>query len=280
MADLSDVEAKLAELIAAAIYPDGPLNPSTIGAPARIYPGWPVAKNLDSDLLAGIVNVSVFPMHMTPPSVVQVNSDPIVLVPPVHGLTIDVTGRDITVTGTPSAGEFVSILLRDSAYSRAGATADDILAALQTDIAADYAGGATLNGSTLTIGEPDDIIVRVGAPGTMVQSIRRILQPFTISIWAPSPDLRHTVGALVNQTLINAYRVEMADKSHMRCVYYRTDESDLRQNANLFRRDLVFNVDYGVTEQFEAVEITSVITTFQPTNIEGGHDGPATIKGS
>lgn len=278
MADLSDVEAKLAELVAAAIYPNGTSGASAIGAAARIYPGWPVAQYLDADLAKGFVNISVFPNRGTPPNAVQVNSEPIMLTPPVHGLTVTHNDRDVTVTGTPGYGEFVTILLKNRVYSRGGASAEEILAALRDDLTESYPGGATLSGSTLTVGQPDDIIVRVGARARMVETLRRIIQQFTVTIWAPSPELRHTVGALVNETLINAYRVPMADKSHLRCAYARTEEWDNRESAQLYRRDLVFNVDYAVTEIFEAVEVTSVTTSYQPVDSNGDPQGTPIVK--
>ena len=46
MADQSDVEAALAGLIEAALYPGGAAAPSVLGRLVRIYRGWPVAARL------------------------------------------------------------------------------------------------------------------------------------------------------------------------------------------------------------------------------------------
>ena len=63
MADESDVAAALVSAIEAAVYPNGLIgNPplSVIGAPGRIYRGWPNGVALDADLAAGVFNISVF----------------------------------------------------------------------------------------------------------------------------------------------------------------------------------------------------------------------------
>ena len=61
MADQSDVAATLAAMIAAALYPNGTNQPSVVGAPVIVYPGWPNPQTLDADMAAGKAHVSVFP---------------------------------------------------------------------------------------------------------------------------------------------------------------------------------------------------------------------------
>lgn len=63
MADQSDVEVTLVSLTSAALYPNGTAGASVPGADCRIYRGWPNPAALDSDLRAGIINVTVFPSH-------------------------------------------------------------------------------------------------------------------------------------------------------------------------------------------------------------------------
>ena len=61
MADLDDVMNALTSLIAGVIYPNGTGNASVVGAPVKIYPGWPVPNVLDDDIKAGHAHVSIFP---------------------------------------------------------------------------------------------------------------------------------------------------------------------------------------------------------------------------
>ncbi len=67
MADLANVEQALTAAVTLAVYALGvpageaPISPF-VGAPVRIRRGWPDPNKLDADLVAGIVNFSIFPM--------------------------------------------------------------------------------------------------------------------------------------------------------------------------------------------------------------------------
>lgn len=61
MSDLSDVSNALVTLIASTLYPNGTGQPSVVVMPCVVYAGWPIPQQLDADLLAGKINVSVFP---------------------------------------------------------------------------------------------------------------------------------------------------------------------------------------------------------------------------
>jgi len=61
MADISEVLVVLAAQAAAAVYPNGTGQASVANCDIRVYPGWPNAAALDNDLLAGKVNISVYP---------------------------------------------------------------------------------------------------------------------------------------------------------------------------------------------------------------------------
>ena len=61
MADQSDVEKALVNVVSAALYPSGTAAASVPGPDCRIYRGWPNSAALDADLAAGNINVTVFP---------------------------------------------------------------------------------------------------------------------------------------------------------------------------------------------------------------------------
>src|SRR6187200_1742098 len=61
MADQSDVENALVDLVSAALYPTGADERSVPGPDCRVYRGWPSSAALDADLDAGWINVTVFP---------------------------------------------------------------------------------------------------------------------------------------------------------------------------------------------------------------------------
>ena len=66
MADISDCEQALLSFLTQIAYPLGTANPSavvdSIGNPhaVQLYRGWPVPEQLDADMTAGIVDVSIF----------------------------------------------------------------------------------------------------------------------------------------------------------------------------------------------------------------------------
>lgn len=61
MADLTDVANELVNQIASAAYPNGITQPSIGNCPILVYQGWPNPAELQADLPAGKVHISVFP---------------------------------------------------------------------------------------------------------------------------------------------------------------------------------------------------------------------------
>ena len=70
MADISDVEAAILSLLTQTAYPNGTASPSAVldsgGNPhnVQLYRGWPVPDQLDIDMAAGTVDVSIFPTRV------------------------------------------------------------------------------------------------------------------------------------------------------------------------------------------------------------------------
>lgn len=257
MADILDVLNAIAGIAANALYPNGASQPSSVGAACKIYPGWPIGQTLDADLAEGdIVHVSAFPMRGSSSNVPQPLSKPVEL-PGAHGVAASISGNTITLTGTPAPGEFVTLILDGAkAYSRGGDSVAAIAAALLADLFADYPG-SSVSGGALTIPAARAIVMRGGAPGKVVSSVRRMAVQVMVTIWAPSPQLRSSVGSAVATALINNYRFDLADASQVRLTFSRMDDWDNRENANLYRRDLVFTAEYAITETVDGVEVTA-----------------------
>src|SRR5574337_368748 len=110
MAHLADVRDALVTIVANAIYPSGPSNPSAFGGGCKIYAGWPNSTALDPDLLAGLCHVTVYPMAGATAKTTQFLDHPEVIVPAVHGVSASVSGQTITLAGTPGAGEYVTVV--------------------------------------------------------------------------------------------------------------------------------------------------------------------------
>jgi len=61
MADITEVAQALVDVLAQAAYPNGTAQPSVGNCPILVYQGWPIPQQLEADLQAGKVHISVFP---------------------------------------------------------------------------------------------------------------------------------------------------------------------------------------------------------------------------
>ncbi|MCC3246681.1 hypothetical protein LG047_15375 [Methylocystis sp. WRRC1] len=274
MADLSDVTAAILDLAVAAVYPNGTGQPSVSSTPVRLFEGWPIADQLDLDLqgkqldasgavvsngVGPIANVSVFPMQGTSQTF-QILDKPYQIVPPAYGLTSSVASGVMTITGTPTQGEFVTIVVDGRyGYSRGGATAAEICAALLADVQVDFPS-ASASGNTLTIPGVESIEVRHGAPATMGQVTHRQRHTIIVTVWAPSNDLRKALGAAIDQKIKANLRLTLPDTSQAICVYDRTIQTDNFETMQVYRRDLYYAVEYATLETWTAHVVTLVTT--------------------
>jgi hypothetical protein len=271
VADLSDITAALATLAASAVYPNGVPSPSVTAKDCRIFEGWPIAEQLDADVGAGISNVSIFPSAGSSAASVQVFEPEIVVAPAVHGLTASIAGNVISLAGTPSAGEYVTVIA-DGAhiYSRVGASASAICAALKADAVADYPS-ASNSGATLTI-PAGELNVRIGSPCTMGKLLHRQKQMIMVSIWAPNHSDRAKLSGAIDIVMKQNLRLILSDGSQAIMTYDRTHEFNSYELLTVYRRDLVYSVEYGTMETFTAYEVTAA-------SIAGGPSIPDQFTG-
>ena len=266
MADLGDVTALLATMAGAACYPNGLTSASVAGdfVTIRIFEGWPIAAQLDADIAAGACNVSIFPQPNATANVFQVQNEPYVVTPPVYGMGVTISGTSITVTGTPGAGEFLTIIADGKySYSRLGNSVAAILAAIQTDALANYASVLVV-GNTITF-TTSRLVAHIGAPATAAQATHRQKDQILISVWAPSPTMRNVVAAAIDVAFKAVNRITFPDTSSGNLVYIRNAQLDNHERAAIYRRDLVYSVEYATLQTFTVWPITS----FNPT-LDGG----------
>ena len=93
----------LVTTITQAVYPNGTSQPSVCTAAlAVIFRGWPIPASLDTDLAAGTINVSVFPLDPER-NATRYPRDWQTLSTPSTALTLTVeAATTITISGTPS----------------------------------------------------------------------------------------------------------------------------------------------------------------------------------
>jgi hypothetical protein len=258
MADQSDVENALVALVANALYPNGSGSSSLPGPDCRIYRGWPNSAALDTDLGNGVINVTVFPQGEPGRNTTRYSQQ-------WQGsstqstLTASVSGTSVTIEGTVGLGQLAGILVNDSSYVyvvQVSDTPEIVAANLATLARADWI--VNLSGATLTIPGAGSLLARVVAGASVMQEVRRQEQAFRITCWCPTPATRDASASAIDLLLVGFQFIELADGSQGRLQYHGTLEFDQSQDALLYRRDLLYNVEYPTT-----------ITTLQPAMLFG-----------
>jgi hypothetical protein len=254
MADLADVETALVDAIAAALYPNGTGQASSIGASTKVFRGSPVESRLDSDLASGIVNVSVFPAeHEENTTRYPTEWHSLPLPAATLTATVDPAQTQVTIGGTVSVPQNVGLLVtaggRAKGYAygvQPGDTLATIAAALAALVNTDTPASAA--GPVVTIAGARAIAARIGVVGTAIREVARQRRSFEVTIWSPGPALRDATGAVLRAALAATAFLSLADGTAGRLVFERERVDDVPSKELLFRRDIVVSVEYGTTE--------------------------------
>ena len=249
MADQADVESALAVLVANALYPNGTAAASVTGAVYRVYRGYPASPVLDADLAAGIVHVSVAPAGGEVRNVTRYPRVWREVTPVPQQLSVVVNGVSATFLGTCAVGQLAGILVDGSAFPYA-VQATDSPATVASNLAAQIrVAGWIVNyaGTTLSVPAADKFIARVVAGAGALQEIRRQVQDFKISMWCPDPGTRDAVAPVIDLALADINFIALTDGSYGRVRFSGVMASDGGADADLYRRDLVYAVEYPTT---------------------------------
>lgn len=262
MADISDVEDALVTLVVSAVYPNGTGQASVASLPVQVFRGWPQAEDLKRDLLssdgsASMVKVSIFP-RAGERNVTRHPKEAQFTAAPVHTITAAVSGAHITLGGTIATPQYVTVILGGAhAYSYAVKTNDtlsSVAAALAALISA--AVPATSSGPVITNSTGADVICRVGAPGTGWIETRRQVRPLQVTVWAGTPAARDAAAKVVDALFADTDWLTFSDGSAGRLLYTGSYTEDGAQIEGVYRRDLIFTVEYPTIQFVSGSEIT------------------------
>ncbi|MGZ5029004.1 MAG: hypothetical protein ACXWAT_00885 [Methylobacter sp.] len=261
MADISDVSSAIVALIAGVVYPSGINQPSITGAGIRIYEGWPNPQQLDTDLKAGVCHISVF----TRPEERNTTRFPLDWQQQslnTATLTLTANGQTVTVGGAmpnPFTRHNLVIFANGKPYVYAvqsGDTLNSIAAALSALIAVDIPT-TSATGATITLPSSARLgAVRVGITGTAIREVRRQERSFQVTIWADTPTHRNSLASPVDVALSIAKFLTLTDGTSARIVYKSSMVTDGQQNEKLYRRDLIYSVEYATTQTDTQTQIT------------------------
>ena len=267
MADIADIEQAVVDTVTSILYPAGPVQASIIGALCRIYRGWPNSATLNSDLSSGSVNVTVVSDNESGRTTTRYLPEwrSSRMLP---GVTASVTGQLIAISGNPSVGDVVGVLIDGAAYAYrvvAGDTPSLVAANLNQLVQATRAGVA--QGPTISVPGAGSIVVRTVCDASTSFESRRQEKDLRIICWCPTPPIRDSVTAAIDLALDGMSFLALPDDISARIVYRNTASYDQSQNALLYRRDLLYTVEYPtvtIVQQpsmlFGASEINGNIT--------------------
>lgn len=245
MADVSDVETSLVNLISATVYPNGTGQASAVTAPVRVYRGWPNARALDTDLKAGTCDVTVF-AEAGGKNTTRFPRDweMLTITPPT--LTVSVAEPTVTFGGTGGAGQVAGIRTDAGAWAYALQTNDTpatTASALQALIP-----GSSVVGAAVTVSPSAGVAARVAAIAGGLSEVRRQVQCFRISFWCPNVTLRDQLASLVDAALGATTWLTLADGTGGHLMYRWSFTNDVPTKDALWRRDLRYDVEYPTTQ--------------------------------
>lgn len=246
MADISDVEEALVDLIVSATYPGGPGSACVVAGVSElnVFRGWPDAPTEDSSIEAGAVNASVYTVSGMTRNMTRYLEDFRDTAFATPTLTAQQSGDQVTFSGTGGPGQLAGVVVLGQAYSvQAAGTPGAIAAAL-----AALVPGAQAQDGVLTV--PGLELVRVGASVTQTREVRRQSQGFRITLWCPSPETRDAAASAIDAALA-AYDegfILLRDGTQGLLKYSGTFPDDSTQKSGIYRRDLRYTVEYPIIQ--------------------------------
>lgn len=248
MAEQSDAENALVALASDALYPNGPAAPGVIPTTTRIYRGWPNAAALDADLAAGVVNITVFPV---PNATRNTTRYPLTWrpVPAVPTLTVTTSGVTATFAGSADPGQLAGLLIDGKSYvHQTGANETPALVAATLAAMISPSRPAIATGASVTVPGALKLTARTVTGATATREVRRQEQSFRITAWCPTPALRDTACAAMDDLFAVTPFLTLADGAAARFRFTSTTTFDQSEDAALYRRDLLYSVEFPTTQ--------------------------------
>jgi hypothetical protein len=244
MADISDVEQAIAGAITDVLYPGGASQSSIIGVLCRIYRGWPNGPTLNTDLTAGAVNVTVITDNDSGKTTTRYLPEwrTNVVAP---GTVASVIGQKISISGSPEVGDLVGALIDGTSFTyrvQKGDTSDQVASNITQAIQATHF--ANVQGTTITVHGATSITARTVRDHSSTFESRRQEKDVRVVCWCPSPLVRDSISGAIDYGLGQIHFLPLSDGTSARVVYRNTSSYDQAQNALLYRRDLVYTIEY------------------------------------
>jgi hypothetical protein len=246
--DLSDVSAALVALIANAAYPSGTAQASVTGSPVRVFAGWPDPQTLADDLKASVAQISVFSLRMER-NTSGLNAEWQMVSLNTPTLTATTSGQAVTIGGTVSAPQNVMIAVNGKPYIY-GVQAADTLAMIASALAAliTVDTPASSTGAVVTVPAAISIKGAIGVQGVAAREVKRQAKQFQISVWANNYATRDMLAGSVDIVLARSPHLALPYTFAARVSYKGSNQDDSEQKAGIYRRDLMYEIEYPSVE--------------------------------
>jgi hypothetical protein len=244
MADLTDVLDTVTTLINGVVYPNGTLNPSIVGVTVTINPGWPIRNVIDDTLRAGNAMISVFPDEKETIGPIFERTQ-IAEAQSAQTIFATVSTNTITITGTVTLPQAIVTIVNGISYGYA-LQMGDTTSTIATNIAA-LLPSASAIGNVITVSDFYLLETRVSTAYSSALDLGRQYRTIMMSVWSPTPDIRHTLGAAIDVYFKTNYRILLPDNFWANVFYLHTREVDLLEKQDIYRRDLLYRFLYATT---------------------------------
>jgi hypothetical protein len=131
--------------------------------------------------------------------------------------------------------------------------------------------------TTVMMGDTDwDEAENDGTSGVGALEVRRQSRTAQITFWAATPAHRDALAKVVDVTLAMTTRIDLVDGSRAILTAINETQIDAQQKSGIYRRDLLYSINYATTFTQAQTTITTIAGTLSagPTPDAVGPDIP------
>lgn len=110
--------------------------------------------------------------------------------------------------------------------------------------------------AVISLPQAREITARIGGVGSEARELRRQTKDYRVTVWAPTTALRDTLGSALDAALSIDSDLTLSDNLPAFMVYARSMYS---QNTQIYRRDIVFSVNYATSQTLSAPQVVAPV---------------------
>ncbi len=104
-----------------------------------------------------------------------------------------------------------------------------------------------------------------GTTGSGVVELRRQTRTFQVSVWASRPDHRDAIAGPIDTALAATSRLALPDGTQGLVSYVSSTQNDSEQRQGVYRRDLLYSVNYATTRTTAQFAIVATVLSVTPS---------------